>query len=157
MNIKPNFIEVQNAYEKYTICKNIIEKLPKWFGIPQSNNEYCEGVKEYLFYKIIVSNDVIGFVSIKFNYETIAEIYVMGILCEYHRRGIGTYIIKHITSKLKKMGIKYLEVKTLDESRESGEYKQTRLFYKKVGFIPIDVLKNEWGKDNPCLIMIKKL
>ena len=65
--------------------------------------------------------------------------------------------MEYIYKELKEKKIQYLEVKTLDKSRESEEYKKTRMFYKKMGFIPFDVLENEWGKENPCLIMLKDL
>jgi hypothetical protein len=58
---------------------------------------------------------------------------------------------------LREENYSYLLVKTLDEARESKEYEKTRRFYQKTGFIPIDVIPEIWGNDNPCLLMIKKL
>ena len=143
--------------QKAEICKSIIESLPEWFGIPESNQEYCDGVKDKPFYCIKKNNEVIGFVSIKHNNKYTLEIYVMGIKKEFHNIGIGKKLIKEIVKHAKKEKYEYLEVKTLDESRESPEYKKTRMFYSSVGFLPVDVLLNEWGNDNPCLIMIMKI
>ena len=44
------FEEVHNEDTKSTICRNIISKLPLWFGIPQSNDEYCENVRNIYFH-----------------------------------------------------------------------------------------------------------
>lgn len=81
----------------------------------------------------------------------------MGIFHKYHNKGIGSMMLNKIEKDFKNKGFKYIEVKTLDESRESEEYKKTRLFYIKNAFFPIDVLFNEWGEDNPCLVMLKEI
>jgi ribosomal protein S18 acetylase RimI-like enzyme len=155
--LKIEFIKVDDNEEKSNLCRKVLDDLPLWFGIPESNDEYCKGVKKHKLIKICYDNEDIGFASIKINNELVAEIYVMGILTKYHRNNIGTKLIEYVESDLRKHGFQYLEVKTLDESKESEEYRRTRLFYEKAGFIPFDVLYNEWGSDNPCLIMMKKL
>jgi ribosomal protein S18 acetylase RimI-like enzyme len=155
--VEVRFLEVLDASEKSAICRTILERLPHWFGMPEGINAYCEGVKKHSFLKLCEGTDPIGFASVKVNNEHVAEVYVMGILATHHRQGIGTKLMKHIEADLRKRQFQYMEVKTLDESRESEEYRKTRLFYKKVGFVPIDTLYNEWGRENPCLIMIKSL
>jgi len=148
---------VTSNENKYKICESILNGLPLWFGLAESNKEYCEGVKEKPFFHVKNNDQSIGFASIKRNNEDVLEIYVMGINEKYHNIGIGKRLIKEIIEYGVINKYKYLEVKTLDESRESDEYRKTRLFYKRVGFIPFDVLYNEWGEDNPCLIMIMNI
>lgn len=46
-------------------------------------------------------------------------------------------------------------VKTLGESHPDVNYKSTREFYYKAGFFPLEEIKEIWGKENPCLIMVK--
>lgn len=150
-------VEVSDEAEKSRICRMILTSLPYWFGIQESIDDYCKGVKRHSFLKVSDETKIIGFVSIKINSEYAAELYVLGLLPEYHRKGIGTSLVQDIEADLKKRGFRYLEVKTLDESRESDEYRRTRLFYRKCGFLPIDTLYQEWGMENPCLIMIKSL
>ncbi|MFA7109351.1 MAG: GNAT family N-acetyltransferase [Sphaerochaetaceae bacterium] len=151
------FKKIVDSEEKTRICRKVLEDLPMWFGLPESTNEYCEKVKEYEFVVICNAEEKIGFASIRENSEYVSELFVLGIMEKYHRKGIGKLLMEYLYKELKKKKIQYLEVKTLDESRESEEYKMTRLFYKKMGFIPFDVLENEWGKENPCLIMLKDL
>ena len=155
MTIK--YLDIIDKEEKSKICQMILNELPLWFGIPEANKEYCANVKNTRFIAIVQNNEIIGFISIKKNFELVSEIYVMGIKEQYHNLGIGKELIDLICKELKEENIEYLEVKTLDESRENEEYRKTRLFYKSVGFIPFDVLHNEWGESNPCLIMIKKI
>jgi len=151
------FAKILDPEEKTRICRKVLEDLPMWFGIPASTNEYCEKVKEYEFVALCNAEEEIGFASIKENSEYVSELYVLGILKKYHRTGIGKQLLEYIYKELKERKIQYLEVKTLDKSRESEEYQRTRKFYQKMGFIPFDVLENEWGKENPCLIMLKDL
>ena len=49
-----------------------------------------------------------------------------------------------------------IQVKTVDEGRYK-EYDQTIAFYKKMGFLKLEVFPTLWDEWNPCLIMIKKL
>lgn len=140
--------------QKTKLCERILTSLPLWFGIPEANQDYAEGVRELPFLKANQNGRTIGFVSLKSNSPYCLEIYVMGIEPDYHRQGIGKALLERTMAYAKSEGYRYLEVKTLDESRESEEYRKTRLFYHRVGFLPIDVLTNEWGPENPCLIMI---
>ncbi len=133
------FVEYLEPEIKSEICKSILEDLPFWFGIPESNAEYCENVRKYRFIAVLHDNCNIGFVSIKMNSEKVHELYVLGLLKNQHRNGIGSKLLRFIEDDLLKNGVEYLEVKTLDESRESEEYKKTRLFYLKNGFIKFDV------------------
>jgi GNAT superfamily N-acetyltransferase len=151
------FVEYNEPEIKSEICKSILENLPFWFGVPESNEEYIRNVRKHRFISVLYNNCNIGFVSIKVNSEKVNELYVLGLLKNQHRKGIGSELLKFVEDDLIKNGVEYLEVKTLDESHESEEYKKTRLFYFKNGFIKFDVLLNEWGENNPCLIMLKRL
>lgn len=48
-------------------------------------------------------------------------------------------------------------VKTLGKSHPDENYKKTREFYSAVGFYPLEESTEIWGKENPCLLMIKIL
>lgn len=52
--------------DKSKICRDILQSLPEWFGIPESIDEYIEGVKELtmLVAKDHASN-IIGFIALK--------------------------------------------------------------------------------------------
>ena len=81
----------------------------------------------------------------------------MGILSQYHRKGIGHALLNAAEIELRNAGVKFLTVKTLSESRESKEYAQTRKFYLKMGFTPLEEFKTLWDDFNPCLFMVKVL
>ncbi len=95
--------------------------------------------------------------SLKEHNKFTDELYVLGVLEEFQNEGIGKKLLKNVEKKCKKNGKKYLTVKTLGPSHEDKNYKNTRKFYEKAGFIPIEETTELWGEKNPCLIMVKDL
>ncbi len=81
----------------------------------------------------------------------------MGILKEYHNNGIGKELLKRCEEVLKINKCKFIMVKTLGESHPDKHYKDTREFYSKVGFYHLEEIKAIWGKESPCLIMVKEI
>ena len=147
--------ELKNNKEK--VCEEILRSLPKWFGIEDSILEYCRNVKGMPCF-VAQENDLnVGFVAIKEHFKSSAEIYVMGIKENYHRKGIGKKLINLIETTLINQGTEFLTVKTLSPTRENAEYAKTRKFYLALGFQSIQEFKTLWGKDNPCLLMAKHL
>jgi len=149
--------EVIDKKQKMHTTANILKSLPDWFGIPESIQEFIDKSSNLPFFSAVDKSKAIGFISIKENNRYSAEIYVMGILPDYHRQGIGRALIDSVISWAKEKGYEFLQVKTLDESHPDVHYSDTRKFYFSVGFRPLECLPELWGKDNPCLIMIKHI
>lgn len=143
--------------EKSKITNTILRSLPDWFGIEETIQNYVQAVRKQLFYTLYDQDRPIGFLSIKSHNPYTAEIHVMGILQEYHRKGLGTKLVEHAERDLKNQGYKFLMVKTLGESHPDPNYQKTRAFYRKVGFYPLEEIKEIWGERNPCLIMMKSI
>lgn len=148
---------INDSKLKSNITDLILRQLPEWFGIEESIVEYISGVKETIFYAAFDNDKPIGFISLKFNNEYTSEIYAMGITKEYHNRGMGKELIENVVGYSKRKGYNLLMVKTLGESHPDRYYKRTREFYKKVGFYPIEEIKEIWGEQTPCLLMIRSL
>ena len=147
--------EICDFEEKSKICGTILRALPSWFNIESGIADYIKQVKTMPFYVAFDENKPIGFVAIKIHNPFTAEIYVMGILEEYHRKGIGKNLINICETFCVDRKIEFLIVKTLDESAESEGYKKTRLFYQSLGFKPLEVFPAFWDESNPCLLMVK--
>lgn len=157
-NTRDYFIKtISDPKSKSNITNSILRKLPDWFGIEGAIIEYVDKVKDTIFYVALDNNKPVGFLSLKFNNEYTCEIYVMGIIKEYHNRGIGRDLVERAISYLTKNNYKFLMVKTLGQSHPDKNYKGTREFYRKLGFYPLEEIKEIWGEHNPCLLMVKGL
>ena len=159
--------EICNQEIKSAICNDILRSLPNWFAIESSITEYTNDVKDMPFYVAFIKEDSIkknfikekpiGFAAIKNHNLYTAEVYVMGVLEDYHRQGIGKALIyaceKYCITNKKE----FLSVKTLDESHNDKNYAKTRRFYLEMGFKPLEVFPLLWGEDNPCLFLAKSI
>jgi len=143
--------------QKSNITNYILRKLPEWFGIEEAICEYVNGVKNSDFYVAFYLDIPVGFISVRSNNKYTSEIYVIGILKEYHNQGIGKKLLETVQEELIKNNFKILMVKTLGNSHPDKNYKSTREFYSAVGFYPLEEIKEIWGEKNPCLIMIKNI
>ena len=140
------------------VCEKILRALPDWFGIEESLLQYVEDAN--VMPTMVAKDDsdnVLGFITIKRHFPDSAEIHCMGILPQYHRKGIGKLLIKELQNHLKDAGVKILQVKTVSIERECSAYAKTRAFYRSVGFIPLEVFPTLWDKANPCLILVKQI
>lgn len=135
----------------------ILRQLPEWFGIEESILEYVDKARETIFYAVFDNDKTIGFISLKSNNEYTSEIYAMGVLKEYQKKGIGKELIEKAVNHSEENGYKVLMVKTLGESHPDKYYKKTREFYKKMRFYPLEEIKEIWGEESPCLIMVRSI
>ena len=150
-------IKVSNPDLKSKVCESILRSLPLWFGLEYAIVKYIEDVKSMDTWVAYDGDSPIGFISLHKHFEHSAEIHVVGVLADYHRKGIGHALLNAAEIDLREKGVKFLTVKTLSESRESKEYALTRKFYLKVGFTPLEEFKTLWDEFNPCLFMVKAL
>ncbi len=153
---------IQGAVQEITsakgaVCRDILEDLPEWFGIPQARQHYAEAVETLPMFGFAVRDRVVGFLSVKHHNRFTAEAYVLAVKRDWHRQGIGRALFDHVERDLCAQGLKYLTVKTLAPDRPNQAYEATRRFYEALGFVPVEVFPALWGPDNPCLLMIKAL
>lgn len=156
LNIKVK--SIKNPNEKSLYSEKILRKLPEWFGNEKALLEYVESVKELPFFGAMNEDgDCIGFMSVKIHYGHTGDIYVCGVLPDYHRKGVGKKLFSSAEKYFLQNGCKYIIVKTLSETANYEPYERTRSFYKSIGFEPLITLTEMWDEQNPCLIMIKVL
>ena len=138
-----------------TQCVAILRSLPQWFGMEQSIVNYGVEIAQLPTFVAKCDTKIVGFLTLKVHTAYAAEIYVMGVRPEYHRRGIGRAIIAESEWYLHKQGVEYLQVKTISAADSSPNYAKTRAFYQAVGFRPLEELTELWSEENPCLLMVK--
>lgn len=148
------FKQINDSQEKMKLSADILKKLPEWFGIPEAVDDYINYSSNMPLFAVYFQSKAVGFIVIKENNQYTAEIYVMGVDPNYHRRGIGRTLVSGIIKWCREQGYEYLQVKTLDESHPDKNYARTRKFYEAMGFRLLECIPELWGENNPCLIMV---
>jgi ribosomal protein S18 acetylase RimI-like enzyme len=140
------------------ICREMLESLPEWFGIPASVENYVATADDLPMLACFdPAGDVMGFVSVKTHTAYAAEVYMMGVKGPWHRGGIGRALIEAAAELAMSQGVRFLTVKTLSPSNDDPNYARTRLCYEAIGFLPIEEFPTLWGPENPCLLMVRPL
>jgi GNAT superfamily N-acetyltransferase len=138
------------------ICREILNELPDWFGIPESIEEYAAFAEQADMLGAVSDGFVSGFVTLRNTSSAASEVYIMAIRPSHHRMGLGTALVNAASEAARASGHRYLTVKTVGPSRPNAAYEATRRFYLAVGFEPIEEFDSLWD-ENPCLLMLKSL
>jgi ribosomal protein S18 acetylase RimI-like enzyme len=136
-------------------CRRILNSLPTWFGLPASVADYVATADRTPTVIASLGHEDVGLLTIVRHSRYAAEVYVMAVLPEFHRRGIGRALLSHAESILATDGVEFLQVKTLAASRPDEGYAKTRAFYLAYGFRPLEEFQDLWDAQNPALQMIK--
>ena len=151
-------IKIEDFDRKSSFTRNVLEKLPEWFGNKQALDEYVEEVRDIPYWAALSQDNVcIGFFSVKVHYGHTGDIFVCGVLPEYQHQGVGQSLYHAVEAYLVQNNCRYVIVKTLSEIIDYKPYEQTRKFYESIGFESLITLTEIWDEENPCLIMIKML
>ena len=147
---------IEDVEEKEQIACLILNNLPDWFGLPESTKKYIEESKRMPFWAWIEDGKVLGFAALKETSRFAAEVYVMGVMPECHRKGIGKELFFALQGYSKEKGYSFLQVKTV-QSGHYDEYDKTNAFYQSMGFKELECLPTLWDEWNPCQIYVKSL
>ena len=143
------------VYGKSEVCEPIIRSLPEWFGIEEANRSYLEDIDIMPTFLAFSGSAAVGFLTLNEHTPYAAEVHIMAVLPEYHRRGFGSRILCGAQDYLRSRGIEYLQVKTLSAAHPDMNYEKTRAFYYSMGFRTLEEFPMLWGEANPCNQMIK--
>jgi ribosomal protein S18 acetylase RimI-like enzyme len=137
------------------VCQAILDALPHWFGIPASVAEYVAVADRSPSVIASAEGRDIGITTLVRHSPYAAEVFVMGVLPEYHRKGVGWAMLRAVEASLASSGVEFLQVKTLSPSKDDIGYEETRSFYLAYGFRPLEEFPLLWDSENPALQMIK--
>ena len=150
-------VEVVDGGERSRICAEILRAVPEWFGIESATRAYIDGVAGLpTFVALADGGREVGFLALKQHGDRAAEIWVMAVRPDHHRRGVGRRLVETAERFLMGRSVEYLQVKTLGPSRPDEGYARTRAFYDAMGFVPLEELQGLW-ESNPCLLLVKRL
>ena len=146
---------ITDKEEKSKITRSILEQLTDWFAVPESREEYISGCRDWIYAADFEGDVPVGFICLKETGKATAEIAVMGVLKEYHGKGIGRRLVEQIKKAAKGIGYEFLQVKTVKMGMYD-DYDRTNKFYLAVGFKEFEVLPI-WDELNPCQIYVMAL
>ena len=147
--------EIMDRQERLEIAAEILYQLPDWFGIPEATANYVKECANLDLWVVLDGIRPIGFIALKQHFAAAAELYVLGVLQDYHRQGVGRQLLAAVEKHCQEQGIRFLQVKTLDPAKENVCYDRTRSYYLAMGFTPLETFLTLWDAGNPCLQMIK--
>lgn len=144
---------IDDPAERSRIAREILDKLPEWFGIPESTAEYVAQCAFLPVWADIEGGCCRGFIAMKQTSDCAAELCVMGVDSAFHRMGIGRSLFEAMRDEAQRQGLVYLHVKTVQMGRYES-YDKTNLFYRSMGFRELECLPELWDAANPCQIYI---
>lgn len=151
-----SIIEIRN--DRSAICRAILDALPDWFGIPEAIDDYsAEAAALPMIGASSADGKVLGFLSLRRQTDAVCEIYVLGVMSDWHGRGIGRRLMEAAAQRARQDGARYLSVKTLAPEAGDPAYLRTLGFYEALSFVPVEVFPTLWSPGNPCLLMIKPI
>lgn len=144
---------VIDTTEKKIISRTILEALSDWFGIEEAREKYILDSAAQIFFADIEQCEAIGFLCLKETGKATVELAVMGVLQEFHRRGVGRNLFETAKQFAKEKGYSFIQVKTVAMGHYK-DYDNTNKFYQSVGFKEFEIFPTLWGAENPCQIYV---
>lgn len=158
--------EIQQAsgirwvYDEQTredVSLQVMHRLRKWFNPASDIDAKSRLHREMDFLAAYDGDRPIGFLALKQHNQYTFEIFNMGVLEEFHGLGLGSTLIEVACAYCHGEGARFITIKTLADSAEYEPYERTRAFYRRRGFLPLEVFQNYWNPENPCLYMARYL
>ena len=138
-------------------CEAILRSVPEWFGIEASLLEYVANTAKLPTFFMREDTRVLGFISLRQHFEHAWEIDCIAMHAVSRNRGLGGLLLRHAERWLVTQGARFLQVKTIAATSPNPHYAQTRAYYERMGFAPLEIFPELWDPRNPCLQMLKTL
>jgi len=148
--------QITDDSKKQNVTRLVLEALPEWFGIPEAREKYIAESINQIFFCAFESDKPVGFLYLKETGKDTVELYVMGVLREFHRKGIGRELFTRAKETASEHGYSFIQVKTVQIGKYE-EYDRTNKFYLSLGFKEFEVFPTLWDEWNPCQIYIMSL
>ncbi|MGB8859349.1 MAG: GNAT family N-acetyltransferase [Ilumatobacteraceae bacterium] len=137
-------------------CRALLDSLPGWFGIPESNDEYVAFVEGHPTWSALDEHGTVVGLLAPSRHAQSSEIYLIAVRPEWHRRGVGRMLVDAFEAAALSEGLRLAQVKTLGPSHPDEGYARTRRFYESLGYLQLEELHDLWP-ENPALVMVKPL
>ena len=148
--------QIHDAQRKTAIARTILEALPDWFGVEESREAYIAASANLPLFAAMDGDRPVGFLCLKETGKATVELAVMGVLREYHRKGLGRALFQAAKAQAVADGYAFMQVKTVQMGRYP-DYDDTNRFYLSLGFQEFEVFPTLWDEANPCQIYVMAL
>ena len=148
--------QIKDNDAKRAIARKILEALHDWFEVDESREKYISDCADWIFLAAKEDNDYVGFLCLKETGDATVELAVMGVLKDYHHKGLGRKLFEAAKKIATEEGYSFMQVKTV-QMGVYEDYDITNRFYKACGFKEFEVIKEIWGEKNPCQIYVMSL
>ena len=138
-------------------CEAVLRSLPTWFGIEPSLQMYVRDTGVMPTFAIVDADAMVGFITLHEHFARAWEVHCIAIHADRRSQGLGSLLLSHAEAWLVARGVKVLQVKTVAATSASTAYAQTREFYARRGFTPLEVFPTLWDAHNPALQCVKVL
>ncbi|MBP5384844.1 MAG: GNAT family N-acetyltransferase [Lachnospiraceae bacterium] len=149
-------VRITDPKEKQEISRAILEALTDWFEVEESRERYIRESAEKIFLAAKEDDGYAGFLCLKETGKETVELAVMGVLKEYHRKGLGRALFEQAKKIAAEAGYSFMQVKTVKMGMYD-DYDITNRFYLSCGFKEFEVIPELWGEENPCQIYVMYL
>ena len=141
---------------KQKIARKVLEALHDWFEVDESREKYISDCADWIFLATKEDGGYAGFLCLKETGRETVELAVMGVLKEFHRKGLGRALFEEAKKIATEEGYSFMQVKTV-KMGVYEDYDRTNRFYLSCGFKELEVINEIWGDENPCQIYIMSL
>lgn len=148
--------EITEPLEKQAIARQVLEALPEWFEVTETREDYIRQSGSLPLFAAFDEDRPAGFICLKETGKDTAEICVMGVRKEYHRKGVGKKLFERAKASAMQRGYSFLQVKTVRMGMYD-DYDATNRFYLALGFREFEVFPLLWDELNPCQIYVMAL
>ena len=138
-------------------CERVLRSVPQWFGIEEALLMYAADTTKMPTFLLRDGANVVGFMTLARHFSHAWEMHCVAIHADARGLGHGTALLAHAERWLLAQGAWLFQVKTVAATKDDEAYRQTRAFYGRRGFVPLEVFPTLWSARNPCLQMIKLL
>ena len=91
--------ELRDPEEKREAAQTVLTALPEWFGLPYSTAAYIRDCGSLPVWAAAEAGTVAGFIALKRTSDYAGEVFVMGVLPQNHRRGLGRALLQTLEAR----------------------------------------------------------
>ena len=103
------------------------------------------------------NHEIIGFISLLKHFPQSWEVHCIAVSAQARGTGVGTVLLSHAEQWLTAQKVKFLQIKTIAETKADANYAESRAFYQARGYAPMEVFPSIWSPSNPALQLVKSL